>query len=816
MLFNRIYLFLIILKLMDKRKIHIKKDEKVVPVFLNEIIVDTFVNEICCEKKINFFIHNITNETYEISSYIPLDKYSILKSFKASIGDKVVISKVMEKEKAQEKYSDSIAEGNYSVIGNYDKNDTLSFTLGNIQPNDKLILEIFTSSLLQTEDKSFKFKISSYSLPQIKLSNKINSVKVNKTKVTYNTIISCQSEINRLISKEINNLNFVISEDKKTCNFTLDNNILTSQEATILFRTSGITYPTIYEENDKERNIYSYSLSFMFDEYKNIPKTKELDTNNKFNYCDTYDKELINDYPASFIFVIDQSGSMKGQSMEIAKESLKLFIKSLPQNSQFDIIGFGDSYLSYFSFPLSYTENNVITSTKVIDNIKANLGGTNISGPMKHIHKRMNYYDQNLMKRIIILTDGKVTDSAQCYKCAESYSPDFSVHTIGIGNNVDKEFIRKLGETGKGSSHFAPNLSELKSIVVSALNSALQPYITNLNIKLPQSITPLYQSKLVNIIKQDSILLYTFLSKTQLNTSDEILISYNNTSNDSTENLVIKVSDSLDYIGRGDSLAKTIIGYTLKQDETSLSPDDCLKLSLQYNLLSSQTSFYSKIENENQIIGVVKKHEIKLQPKSENNNKNYKNKSKNLNSLSKGASIIGSLIQAAPLATRSKQESKTNSILQKKSLNLVECDDEQREDMLNLFECNEGMSSNFNEKLYEKSEVKYNQKKNSDTKGSLYKEIITSQRIDGSWKNNSIDISALLQKENQLYIDISTDIKNNLTINDKIISIEDAIFTMLILIILKKEFSNLYSEHKLIMNKTEKLLKKANILIKDY
>ena len=47
-----------------------------------------------------------------------------------------------------------------------------------------------------------------------------------------------------------------------------------------------------------------------------------------------------------FFFLVDRSGSMSGRRMEITKEALKLFIKSLPVGSTLAILGFGSrSYL---------------------------------------------------------------------------------------------------------------------------------------------------------------------------------------------------------------------------------------------------------------------------------------------------------------------------------------------------------------------------------------------------------------------------------------------------------------------------------------
>ena len=45
-----------------------------------------------------------------------------------------------------------------------------------------------------------------------------------------------------------------------------------------------------------------------------------------------------------FIFAVDRSGSMSGTKMEVTNEAMKLFIKSLPAGSKFQIVGFGSSF----------------------------------------------------------------------------------------------------------------------------------------------------------------------------------------------------------------------------------------------------------------------------------------------------------------------------------------------------------------------------------------------------------------------------------------------------------------------------------------
>ena len=46
-----------------------------------------------------------------------------------------------------------------------------------------------------------------------------------------------------------------------------------------------------------------------------------------------------------FIFIVDRSGSMQiERRIEVAKEALDLFIRSLPKGSKFSVISFGSSW----------------------------------------------------------------------------------------------------------------------------------------------------------------------------------------------------------------------------------------------------------------------------------------------------------------------------------------------------------------------------------------------------------------------------------------------------------------------------------------
>lgn len=81
-----------------------------------------------------------------------------------------------------------------------------------------------------------------------------------------------------------------------------------------------------------------------------------------------------------FIFLVDRSGSMRGNRIEMAKSALRIFIRSLPPGCCFQIISFGtrtEEY-KYSNRVNQYGENEMRGALRYIDEFEANFGGTDI------------------------------------------------------------------------------------------------------------------------------------------------------------------------------------------------------------------------------------------------------------------------------------------------------------------------------------------------------------------------------------------------------------------------------------------------------
>lgn len=87
-------------------------------------------------------------------------------------------------------------------------------------------------------------------------------------------------------------------------------------------------------------------------------------------------KSNFDEFKGQYIFLLDRSGSMWGGRIEQAKKALILFLKSLPENSLFNIISFGSKFERMYESSIIYNDENLEETIQEIEDFTANFGGT--------------------------------------------------------------------------------------------------------------------------------------------------------------------------------------------------------------------------------------------------------------------------------------------------------------------------------------------------------------------------------------------------------------------------------------------------------
>ena len=753
----------------------------------------------------------------ELKIYIYKNKNIIFDSFTAKIGDSIEVkSKIIKKEKAEIKYSDSIASGNAAIFVNEDPNEKrLIINMGNIPPKEKVVFTTKFFSFINSSNqyefeifRNFPIFIGKQSIYQnIDLKGKIKIISKNKISNIQKEILLSNLEITeeKYQNDEKINIYLILYEIKSLPKFSFQN--LEYIPSSKIYFNIDLNYPIIYSQD---------SL---------------INTNEKF-YCLRYqynsvkDEQKLENNPGLFIFLIDQSGSMSGTPINIASKALKLFLQSLPSGSYYQIIGFGSEYRLYDEkTPIEYKKENIIKTLKIVENLCGDLGGTDIYSPLKYVYDSYKIHDKiNLPRNIFLLTDGQVYDKNNVLKIIEENNSNYNIYSIGIGNYFDEDLIKNAGIIGKGNYNFCRELTNLNSIIVSEINRAVSNYIMDINIETSlDNKNIIKNNKIKNVIRDNEIINLNYI--------------INNNNHDDNINVKIEYIEgdkkpfrkeykiACENLEKGEELSKLIINnYLLNNLELSI--DEKIKLALKYQIFTEYTSLFAEInltekiseDMKLKIIGDKKNNIININREIEGVRKVYLS-----NTNSNGINFLQNALSTA-IRYRKRNfhlldeddddeddwdddwgDSNDNSKDVKKKEKQIEKKEEiqnEKKEEKQIEKKEETQNEKKEENQIEKKEETQNEKKEEKQiekvdltgKENIMKMIDTQDFIDGNWKENPY--TKIIKEKYKNEYNLLKDKK----IDDKV-----AITILVILYI--------YKEHKELLNELLMIIKKAKIYI---
>ena len=180
---------------------------------------------------------------------------------------------------------------------------------------------------------------------------------------------------------------------------------------------------------------------------------------------------------------------MLGQRIELAKLSLIYFLKSLPENSKFNIISFGSDFEALSSENLFVNDENIQNALSLIEKFVADMEGTELTQVIKEVKEK--YLEKNNNNRIFILTDGSIWDEKECFGEIENiikieeYNTLF--YTVGIGSGCSETLVKGITEIGNGDCELVKNENDMMDKVVYLLENSMSLHYDSMGIYLQKN-----------------------------------------------------------------------------------------------------------------------------------------------------------------------------------------------------------------------------------------------------------------------------------------------------------------------------------------
>ena len=571
--------------------------------------------------------YNDSDKFIETEFFFPISSDACFDSFEATFNDTTIRGVIKKKQQAQEEYKEAITQGRtaaYSEI-NEETGDIMKIMIGNIPPKTTVAITYSYIQKLEVAANRFLcFRLFSTITPRYN-GNLQDALKADIALLfRYPTISSqdpeaypwtIEAEIQSaspisFVKSPSHNITPAYGNENHTCKIT--------------FKSNEPQYPKkdfilLYTNENKQDKI-DYVLT-PFEEgycamvnlradfqtspnekvYENLVKAKEIES-----------EYSIDEAKGEFIFLIDRSGSMSGGRIEMARDSLVLFLKSLPQDSWFDVVSFGDSYRSLNGVSLKYSQESLEKSVKQVERFQADMGGTEIYDALNQIFNvpiKTGY-----PRSVFLLTDGAVSNTSEVLNLIKANSDKSKVFTIGIGNGCSQQLITQGAAYGRGKHEFVASNSEVYEKVINLLNASLSPCYSDISLEsnnfdaVVKALTP-NPSSIPLLLDGQTLTFFLFLRSEAFTNDNKMSLKLNMNDSRSHQRRSIDIVLDTNEAIQNDLIPKLAVHDMIRRLETDktnivwMSKEDIkenlVELSLKHGVLCKETAFFCETEKSN-------------------------------------------------------------------------------------------------------------------------------------------------------------------------------------------------------------------------
>ena len=287
------------------------------------------------------------------------------------------------------------------------------------------------------------------------------------------------------------------------------------------------------------------------------------------------------------IFVIDNSGSMSGESMDQAKQGLLLALDRLAPTDEFNVIRFDDTMDMLFTTAVSANEQNLARAKRFVSNLEAN-GGTEMLPALRAALIDNDKANTEEVRQVVFIIDGAIGNEDELFSAITGGLGRSRLFTVGIGSAPNGYFMTRAARQGRGTFTYMDDVTKVTEQSEKLFAALENPVMTDLAVKLPAGAADAYPSPLPDLYAGEPVTLVLRAAdlKGDLTLSGKL--------NGSTWSQTFSVADAASTKGVAQLWGRAKIAGFEESRYSGMSLEDVdkgvLKTALDFHLVSRLTS----------------------------------------------------------------------------------------------------------------------------------------------------------------------------------------------------------------------------------
>ncbi len=195
-----------------------------------------------------------------------------------------------------------------------------------------------------------------------------------------------------------------------------------------------------------------------------------------------YPPESINNIersPMEMIFVLDCSGSMRGQPIAQAKAAIKRALRSMRKGDTFQIIRFSNNASQLGPAPVPATDENIKRALSFVDSLKGSGGTMMIEG----IKAALDFpHDDERLRVVSFMTDGFIGNEADILAAVHERLGASRIFSFGVGSSPNRYLLDGLAKLGRGAVAYLSLADSAADVMDAFFERISHPALTDIEI----------------------------------------------------------------------------------------------------------------------------------------------------------------------------------------------------------------------------------------------------------------------------------------------------------------------------------------------
>ena len=422
--------------------------------------------------KITQMYVNTGKNTLEAIYTFPMSTKAAVYGMTMTIGKRKITAQIEEKQKARKDYEEAKKEGKRASLLEENRPNVFTMNTANIIPGDTIVVELNYTEVLTPEKGDYTFVYPTvvgprYSGKEVDPNNEDNKF-IESPYTTEGTMptylfdfklnlysaipienIGCNSHRMDVTYKDLNHIELKLNKAETNGG---NRDVIVNYSLKGKSIESGVM---LYE--GKDENFFLMMVQ---------PPAQVL-------------KEDIP--PREYIFIVDVSGSMNGQPLDISKNLMRNLVLNLKPTDMFNVVLFSGASRLLNETSLPANEENIKNAVSFVDNTRGG-GGTEVLGALK-VANAIPRADDDVSRTFVIITDGYVAVEQEAFQIIRENKHNTNFFAFGIGRSVNRYLIEGMAFAGNGEPLFITNFQDTEKEVERFRNYINTPVLTRIKLE---------------------------------------------------------------------------------------------------------------------------------------------------------------------------------------------------------------------------------------------------------------------------------------------------------------------------------------------